>query len=47
MGFYGRWLKRLGQALKARLLKGGGGLVAHGLNGLRLPRGNVMIGLKP
>jgi hypothetical protein len=31
MGFKGSRLKRLGQALKARLLNGGGVLVAHGL----------------
>jgi hypothetical protein len=31
MGFKGSRLKRLGQALKAGLLNGGGGLVAHGL----------------
>jgi hypothetical protein len=31
MGFKGSRLKRLGQAFKARLQDGGGGLVAHGL----------------
>ena len=31
MGVKGSGLKRLGQALKAGLLDGGGGLVAHGL----------------
>ena len=47
MGFKGSRLKRLGQAFKAGLLDGGGGLVAHGLGWLRLPRGNVKNGLKP